>query len=236
MERIFHYVTSPWKYRLNGDIRILKTLRFPEELGQCHGIPLVFFDTNAILDADVLIRYVFKSRVETESEILGVICDFIEGEAKNLRQGLGIIEEIRNPNSHEYDGIYFKTQYDSYDGARRSLQDTPTPEMAEAVRVEYDRKLDSSKSVRSKETKKRGDSKFGDFSLLTVATIAASRRKRQSIIVSRDRWIKLACKALHEKFHLRLYCQDQWSFSLQEITWSGKAKKLVSEFFSADVN
>ena len=129
----------------------------------------------------------FKARTEEEPAILGVLCDFIEGEARNLKEGLAIIEEIKDPNSLDYGGIYFTTGYDSYDGFRRSLKDMPTPEMAEAVRVEYDKKLDSPSP---KGGKKRGDSKFGDFSLVTVAVISAHRRKRQSIIVSRDRWIK----------------------------------------------
>ena len=98
----------------------------------------------------------------------------------------------------------------------------PTQEMAKAVRVEYDKKLDSPKP---KEAKKRGDSKFGDFSLITVAAISAVRRKKQSIIVSRDRWIRLACEALHDQFKLQLYCQDQRNFSIQEITDRVLAKR-----------
>jgi hypothetical protein len=143
-----------------------------------------------------------------------VLCDIVEGEARNLKEGLAIIQEIKDPKALEYSGIYFTTGYDSYDGARRSLKDMPSPEMAEAVRVEYDKKLETPKP---KDGKKRGDSKFGDFSLITVAAISAFRRKRQSVIVSRDRWIKLACESLHDKFQLQLYCQDQRHFSLKEI-------------------
>jgi hypothetical protein len=145
----------------------------------------VFFDTNVILDSDGLLRYAFRAAGNLEATFLGVICDFIEGEVRNLRQGLEILEEIKNPASLQYNGFYFKTTCDSYAGARRSLEDMPTPEMAEAVRVEYDKKLDTPPPKEVK--KKRGDSKFGDFSLLTVATISAFRRKRQSIVVSRDR-------------------------------------------------
>jgi hypothetical protein len=169
------------------------------------------------------VRYVFKARPESEAVILGVLCDLIEGEARNLGEGLEIIKEIKNPEALQYDGIFFITGYDSYDGARRSLKDMPSPEMAEAVRAEYDKKLDSSKP---KEGKKRGDSKFGDFSLITVAAISAFRRKRQSIIVSRDRWIRLACEALHDQFKLQLYCQDQHNFSVQEITDRIVAKRI----------
>jgi hypothetical protein len=158
------------------------------------------------------VRYVFKTR--PEAVIVGVLCDFIEGEARNLGEGLEILKEIKNPEALQYNGIYFTTGYDSYEGARRSLKDMPTREMAEAVRLEYDKKLDSAKP---KEVKKRGDSRFGDFSLITVAAISSFRRKRQSIIVSRDRWIKLACESLYEKFQLQVYCQDQRHFSIQEI-------------------
>ena len=154
--------------------------------------------------------------------VLGILCDFIEGETRNLKEGLEIIQEIKDPKVLEYSGIYFTTSYDSYDGSRRSLEDMPTPEMAEAVRLEYDKKLDS---PQPKDGRKRGDSKFGDFSLITVAALSAFRRKRQSIIVSRDRWIKLACEALHKKFQLQLYCQDQRHFSMQEITDRVPAKR-----------
>ena len=157
----------------------------------------------------------FKAHSDDEPPFLGVLCDIVEGEARNLKEGLAIIQEIKDPKALEYEGIYFTTGYDSYDGARRSLKDMPSPDMAEAVRIEYDKKLETPKP---KNDKKRGDSKFGDFSLLTVAAICAFRRKRQSIIVSRDRWIKLACESLRKKFQLQLYCQDQRHFSSQEIT------------------
>jgi hypothetical protein len=198
-------------------------LRFPDELGQCHGTPLVFFDTNVILDSDGLLRYAFRAAGDFEATFLGVICDFIEGEVRNLRQGLEILEEIKNPASIQYSGFYFKTTYDSYAGARRSLEDMPTPEMAEAVRVEYDKKLDSPPPKELK--KKRGDSKFGDFSLLTVATISAFRRKRQSVVVSRDRWVKLACDSLAVTFQLQIHCQDPRHFSAQEILDRSFTKK-----------
>ena len=193
---------------------ILQELRFPDELGRCHGTPLVFFDTNVILDSEGLLRYAFKATGQIEAPFLGVICDFIEGEVRNLHQGLKILEEIKNPTSEHYAGFYFQTTYDSYAGARRALEDMPSPEMAEAVRVEYDKKLDPPPP---KDLKKRGDSKFGDFSLLTVATVCAFRRKRQSIVVSHDRWIKLACESLYKTFQLQIHCQDPRFFSVQQI-------------------
>ena len=48
-----------------------------------------------------------------------------------------MLEEIKNPNSIEFDGIYFTTKYNTFEETRRSLEEMPTPEMAEAVRVEY---------------------------------------------------------------------------------------------------
>ncbi len=87
-------------------------------------------------------RYVFDAR--NTNDVLGVICDFIEGEARNLKQGVGIIEEIKNPSSAGFDGVFFKTRYDSRDGSRVSLEDMPTKEMAEAVRVEYQQDLKDS--------------------------------------------------------------------------------------------
>ncbi len=96
----------------------------------------------------------------------------------------------------------------------------PNDEMAEAVLVEYDRKLDPSGMFSVTDQAKsaaRSKSKYGDFSLVTVATLAAFKRKKQSIIISRDRWIKLSCKALQEKFRLPIFCYDQWNFSVEEI-------------------
>ncbi len=200
------------------DGRILKTLLFPEDLGHCHGTPLVFFDTNAIIDNEGLVRYVFNARISTRSDILGVICDFIEGEARNLNRSLAVLEEIKNPHSAEFDGIYFKTKYNTYGESRHSLEDMPTPEMAEAVRVEYDRILGPASSPAAKETTRNARSNLGDYSLLTVAAISSYRRKRQSIIVTRDRWIKSACNSLQLRFRLMISSQDQFDFSMKSIT------------------
>ena len=201
-----------------GEGEILKTLRFPEEVGKCHGTPLIFFDTNAIIDNEGLVRYVFDARISARSDILGVICDFIEGEARNLNKGIDILEEIKNPTATEFAGIYFKTKYNTYEESRRSLEDMPTPEIAEAVRVEYDKVLGPASSPNAKETTKHARSNFGDYSLLTVAAISAYRRKRKSIIVTRDRWIKSACSSLQSQFHLTISSQDQFDFSMKSIT------------------
>ena len=211
----------------------IQTLVFPDELGRCHGSPLIFFDTNALIDAKELVNSVFfpspSSEGEEELRVLGVICDFIEGEAKNLNKGLDTLEELNKKSPHP-SGFYFETKYNSFEGARRALADMPTGEMAEAVLIEYDKKLDpSGMAAVTKQARRAADSKskFGDFSLLTVATICASRRKKQSIIVSRDRWIKLSCKSLHKQFKLPIHCEDQWSFSLQEIMI--RAKRTLSK-------
>jgi hypothetical protein len=192
---------------------VLETLRFPAELGRCHGTPLVFFDTNVLIDARDFAEQTFTK----PSPIYGVICDFIQGEILNLKKGSEIFEVLEDPN---YCGFYFETTYNSRDGSKRSLQDMPTTEMMEAVLAEYDKKLDpSGMQAVTKEAKRASvsKSKFVDFSLLTVATICAFRRKRQSIIVSRDRWIKLSCKSLETQFKLPIYCYDQWNYSTQEI-------------------
>ena len=196
---------------------ILKKLGFPKELGHCHGTPLVFFDTNVLFDAEDLVKQIFRKQQPGTEIAWGVICDFIEGEAKNLRKGLRVLDELKNP---EYLGYYLETGYYSRERSMHSLKDMPTGEMVEAVLVEYDKKLDPSgmhATTNNAKSAARSKSKFGDFSLLTVATIAAFRRKRQSVIVSRDRWIKLSCKALQEKFRLPLYCYEPWNFSVQEI-------------------
>jgi len=192
---------------------ILEKLRFSFELGQCHGIPLVFFDTNVLIADQEFSKFVFRKG----NPISGVICDFIESEILNLKKSSGILETLKGPN---YGGYYFETVYNSKEGSRKSLDDMPNEEMKECVLVEYDKKLDPSgmKGV-TKEAKRASSSKsrFVDFSLLTVATVAVYRRKRQSIIVSRDRWIKLSCRSLEEKFRIPIYCFDQWSYSEDEI-------------------
>ncbi len=190
----------------------------------------MFFDTNVILDSEGLLRYAFRTSRDLETTFLGVICDFIEGEVRNLRKGLEILQAIRTPTSELYAGFYFKTTYDSYAGARRALEDMPTPQMAEAVRVEYDKKLDPS-PLKAVENRKRGDSKFGDFSLLTVATVCAFRRKRLSVVVSRDRWIKLACESLNKTFKIQIHHQDPRHFSVQDIVNRSFAKKIGKSSF-----
>jgi len=97
------------------------------------------------------------------------------------------LEEIKNPDSREFAGIYFKTRYNIYEESNRSLDDMPSPEMAEAVRVEYDKTQGPASSPDAKETTRNSKSNLGDYSLLTVAVNSAYRRKRQSIIVTRDR-------------------------------------------------
>jgi hypothetical protein len=192
-------------------------LSFPKELGRVHGTPLIFFDTNVLLDAESLVKQIFRKEQSGNEIVWGVICDIIEGEVQNLRKGTRVLDELKTP---EYLGYYFETGYNSRERSMHSLKDMPTSEMAEAVLVEYDRKLDPSGMKATSENAKsaaRSKSKFGDFSLLTVVTIAAFRRKRQSVVVSRDRWIKLSCKALQNKFRLPLYCYDPWDFSVQEI-------------------
>ncbi len=178
----------------------------------------MFFDTNILVDAEDFSKQVFKkAESRTADPIRGVICDFIEGEALNLRKGLHIFDELKGPDFY---GYFFETDYNAREGSMRSLEDMPTGELKEAVLVEYDKKLDPSGMLGiTKEATRasRSKSKFGDFSLLTVATISAFRRKRQSIIVSRDRWIKLSCKSLEAQFKLPIYCYDQWNFSAQEI-------------------
>jgi hypothetical protein len=197
-----------------GEI-ILQTLGFPKELGRCHGIPLIFLDTNVLIDAEDFVEGLFQK--QGVWILKGVLCDFIEGEARNLRKGREILEKLKLP---EFSGYYFETSYNSKEGSGKALEDLPTGEMKEAVLVEYDRKLDpTGMHATSKDAKNaaRSKSRFTDFSLMTVAALAAYRRKRQSVIVSRDRWIKLSCKALEEKFQLSLYCYDQWNFSVEEI-------------------
>ena len=177
----------------------------------------MFFDTNVLFDAEDLVKQIFRKQQPGTEIAWGVICDFIEGEARNLRKGLQLLHELKNP---EYLGYYFETGYNSREQSMHSFKDMPMGEMAEVVLVEYDKKLDPSgmhATTNNAKSAARSKSKFGDFSLLTVATIAAFRRKRQSVIVSRDRWIKLSCKALQEKFRLPLYCYDPWNFSVQEI-------------------
>jgi hypothetical protein len=161
---------------------------------------------------------VFNTRISSRNSILGAICDFIEGEARNLNQGVSILEEIKNPDSKEYAGIYFTTRYDTYEESRRPLEDMPSPEMAEAVRVEYDKTLGPASSPDAKETTRNSKSNLGDYSLLAVAVISAYRRKRESIIVTRDRWIKSACNSLQSKFGLMISIQDQFDFSMKSIT------------------
>jgi hypothetical protein len=179
---------------------------------------LVFFDTNVLVDSDSLVKEVFRNDPKVSKSIGGVLCDFIEGEALNLKKGIEILEELKS--SSEYFGYYFQTEYNSREGSSRALEDMPTPELKEVVLVEYDRKLNPSGMLGdSKEAKRAATSKsrFVDFSILTVATVSAFRRKRLSVIVSRDRWIKLSCKSLQEQFKLPIYCYDQWNFSFQEI-------------------
>jgi hypothetical protein len=161
---------------------------------------------------------VFNARISTRSDILGAICDFIEGEARNLNRGLVVLEEIKNPNSAEFEGIYFTTKYNTYEESRRSLEDMPTLEIAEAIRVEYDKTLGPASSPAAKETTRYAKSNYVDYSLLTVAAISAYRRKRQSIIVTRDRWIKSACNSLQSRFGLMISCQDQFDFAMRSIT------------------
>jgi len=158
---------------------------------------------------------VFNARISARSGTLGAICDFIEGEARNLNQGVSILEEIKNPDSAEFYGIYFKTRYNTYEESRRSLEDMPSAEMAEAVRVEYDKNLGPASSPDAKGTTRNSRSNLGDYSLLTVAVNSAYRRKRQSIIVTRDRWIKSACSSLQSKFGLMISSQDQFDFSME---------------------
>jgi hypothetical protein len=198
-----------------GENCILERLIFPKELGHVRGTPLVFFDTNVILDAEPYVNEVFGFDA---GMVRGVICDFIEGELVNLKKETTSMERLKKlPNSN---GLYFETKYNSREGASKALADMPTGEMAEAVLIEYDKKLNPSGMLgNSKEAKSaaRSKSKFVDFALLTVATVSALKRKKQSIVVSRDRWIKLSCKALEKQFKLPIYCYDQFSFSLQEI-------------------
>jgi hypothetical protein len=197
---------------------MLEKLRFPEQLGRCRGIPLVFVDTNVLIDADGFVKTIFRKQESEIRFLSGVLCDFIEGEARNLRKGQQILEELKLP---EYLGFYFETSYNSQEGSERSLKDMPTGEMAEAVLVEYDRKLDPSGILGATDQAKsaaRSKSRYGDFSLVTVAALAAFKRKKQSIIISRDRWIKLSCKSLQEKFRLPVFCYDQWNYSIDEIT------------------
>ena len=178
----------------------------------------MFFDTNVLIDSDAFAKEVFSKDPEVSESIRGVLCDFIEGEALNLRKGTKILNLLKNDS--EYSGYYFQTDFNSREGSARSLEDMPAPEMKEAVLVEYDKKLNPSGMLGdSKEAKRASASKsrFVDFSLLTVATVSAFRRKRQSVVVSRDRWIKLSCKSLQERYKLPIYSYDQWNFSFQEI-------------------
>jgi len=197
-------------------IRILEKLHFPTELGRLHGVPLVFLDTNVLIAADEFVKRIFEKSSASYS-VFGVICDFIMGETLNLRKETRILDDLK---STAYFGYYFGTDYNSRDGSTRSLDEMPHDEMKEAVLFEYDKKLDPSGMLgTSKDAKKASSSKskFVDFSLLTVATISAYRRKRPAAIISRDRWIKLSCKSLRERFKIPLYCYDQWNYSRQEI-------------------
>ncbi len=178
---------------------------------------MVFLDTNVLIDADNFVRSVFRKEKLGEEIFWGVLCDFVEGEARNLRRGQDILEELK---SQDYSGFYFETSYNEKEGSKRALEDMPNSEMAEAILTEYDKKLDQSGllGITSKaKSATWSKSRYGDFSLLTVASLAAFRRKKQSVIVSRDRWIKLSCKTLEEKFRLPLYCYDQWDFSAEKI-------------------
>jgi hypothetical protein len=180
-----------------------------------HGIPLLFFDTNVMIDADEFVKSVFKAS-ETPDYPRAVVCDFIEGEVQNLKKGK-LLQELKLPG---YFGYSFETSYNSKEEARHSIEDMPSSEMVEAVLVEYDRKLDpSGMQAKTKDAKRASNSKskFVDFSLLTVATISAYRRKRQAVVISRDRWIKLSCNALHDQFKLPIYSYDQWNFSMDEV-------------------
>lgn len=160
-----------------------------------------------------------KQVLEIDTDTIRVvICDFIDGEVVNLKKGLPLLNELKN--NPKYSALYFETKYNSREGALHALADMPTGEMAEAVLIEYDKKLDpTGMEGKTKDAKSaaRSKSKFGDFSLLTVATISAFKRKKQAVVVSRDRWIKLSCKSLQMQFKLPIYCYDQWTFSLQEI-------------------
>lgn len=179
----------------------------------------MFIDTNVLIDPEAHADWFF-----TKSDIFApVICDFIEGEVLNLKRQ-PILDALKKDPSHQ--GFYFETSYNSREGSKQSLKDMPTSGMAEAVLVEYDKKLDpSGMSNDTKEAKRASlsKSKFVDFSLLTVATICAFRRKKQAVIVTRDRWIKLSCRSLEEQFRLPIYCYDQWSFSVQEIALRARA-------------
>jgi hypothetical protein len=198
--------------------RILEKLQFPAEIGRCHGNPLLFFDTNVLIDADEFVKQLFIKSAPQESVpvLLPVICDFIEGELLNLKK-TGTLEDLKGFN---YDGYIFESSYNSRDGVKRALEDMPISGMKEAVLVEYDKKLDpSGMRGETKEAKRASSSKskFVDFSLITVASICAFRRKKLSVVISRDRWIKLSCKSLEEKFKLPILCYDQWTFSIGEI-------------------
>lgn len=177
-----------------------------------------------MIDAENFAREVFKKEESRSTDIFrGVICDFIEGEVLNLKKG-SVIAEL---SKSDYQGFYFETRYNSRDGSARALEDMPNREMKEAVLIEYDKKLNPSGMLGdSKEAKsaQRSKSKFGDFSLLTVATISAFRRKKQSIVVTRDRWVKLSCMSLEEKFKLPVYCYDQWNFSAGDIFGRSQGK------------
>jgi hypothetical protein len=193
-------------------------------LGRCRGTPLVFLDTNILIDADEFVKHLF-AKSSSSYTVFGVICDFIEGETLNLRKPAGILDGLKDSDRF---GLYFETKYNSRDGSNKSLDDMPNGEMKEAVLVEYDKKLDPSGMLGiSKEAKKASSSKskFVDFSLLTVATISAYKRKRQSVIVSRDRWIKLSCKSLQEQFKVPIYCYDQWNYSTEEILNRARLEK-----------
>jgi len=186
----------------------------------------VFLDTNVLIDAEDFVEGLFRKQDFLNFQ--GVLCDFIEGEARNLHKGQEILEKLK---LREFSGYFFATPYNSKEGSGKSLEDLPSEEMKEAVLVEYDRKLDpSGMHATSKDAKNaaRSKSRFTDFSLMTVATLAAYKRKKQSVIISRDRWIKLSCKALEEKFQLPLYCYDQWNFSVEEILARSR-KELVSK-------
>jgi len=213
--------------------QILEKLRFPAELGRCHGNPLLFFDTNVIVDADEFVKVLFKKRETKESDpiLLPVICDFIEGELLNLKK-VGTLEDLKGSG---YYGYIFESAYNSRVGAKRALDDMPSPEIKEAVLVEYDKKLDPS-GMRgdTKEAKRASSSKskFVDFSLMTVASVCAFRRKKLSVVISRDRWIKLSCKSLQAKFKQPVYCYDQRDFSSAEIVLRSQRKNTLGQSFS----
>jgi len=140
-----------------------------------------------LIEADDFVKNIFQKRKPGSEVLWAVLCDFIEGEARNLRKGQQILEELNLPSSF---GFYFETSYNSQEGSKRALDDLPSFEIAEAVLAEYDKKLDPSGMLDVSDLAKsaaHSKSRSVDFSLVTVATLAAFKRKKQSVIVSRDR-------------------------------------------------